>query len=143
MTHETKLAPVYHCAPDSPIAAAVVVPAGCGTVYLSGMAAWKPGDSLDEEFGDTESQTTAILERICAALGKLNLDLSDLVMLRVTLAADPKRGDRIDFTGYTRAYQRYFGTAQQPHKPARATYEGKLVIPNLLVEIEAIAATRN
>jgi 2-iminobutanoate/2-iminopropanoate deaminase len=135
-------APVYNYAPGSQVASSVWVPAGCHTVYLPGMAAWKPGDSLQNDFGDTAAQTAATFERIRGELGNLGLGLSDIVMLRVTLVADPKMGDKVDFAGYTRVYQRYFGTAEQPHKPARATYEGKLVIPNLLVEIEAIAATR-
>jgi len=135
-------APHYNVAPGAPIASSVVVPAGCATAYLSGMGSWSPGEKMPSDFGDTEAQTNAALGNVQAELTKLNLSLANVVMLRVYLVADPARG-KADFEGYSRAYKRFFGTTTQPVRPARATVEvAKLVVPGLLVEIEAIAAAQ-
>jgi 2-iminobutanoate/2-iminopropanoate deaminase len=71
------------------------------------------------------------------------MSLSDVVMFRATLAPDPTRGNKIDMEGYTRAYRQYFGSADQPNKPTRATFQAPvIVVPHLYVEIEVIAAGR-
>lgn len=137
--HEAR--PIYHSGPEADISSTVVVPAACDTIYVRGTAAWNPGEKLRSDYGDTESQAVATIKNMRAELKKLGLDLSNIVMLQSTLAPDPKHGNKIDFDGYQRAYRRYFGTAQQPHKPARATYASQLSIPQLLVEMQAVAAS--
>ena len=48
-----------------------------------------------------------------------------------------------DFAGMMRGYRAFFGTAEQPNKPARSTMQvGGLVDPGWLVEIEVTAAKK-
>lgn len=133
-------APHRQGAPDGIYASSVLVPASCATVYLPGIAAWKYGEKLRDDYGDTETQTIAAIESIKAELMTRGLSLSDVVLFRGTLVADAARGNKVDMAGYTRAYKRYFGSVDQPNKPARATYQGGITVPGLLVEIEVIAA---
>ena len=63
------------------------------------------------------------------------------VMMRVYLAADPRLENRLDFAGINAAYSQHFGTAAQPNKPARSTFQvAALVAAGALVEIEVQAA---
>jgi enamine deaminase RidA (YjgF/YER057c/UK114 family) len=65
--------------------------------------------------------------------------MKDVVKLTVFLAPDPKTG-RLDFAGMQSEYLKYFGTPQQPNKPARSAFQvAALGAPWALVEIEAIA----
>jgi enamine deaminase RidA (YjgF/YER057c/UK114 family) len=133
--------PIRYAAPHNDIySASIVVPHNCDTIYLPGSGAWKLGEPLRADFGDTETQTEATIKNIQAELERRGFSLSDVVLFRGTLAPDPKRGNKIDMEGYTRAYKRYFGTAAQPNMPVRATYQGIITVPGLLVEIEVIAA---
>ena len=129
---------------QSPIAASVRVHAGSDIVYISGTVpdvvnpAAAPGSV--ERFGDTETQTRTVLDKLEAALAQHGMSLADVVMMRVFLVAPPGR-DAMDFGGMMKAYSKRFGTAAQPNKPARSTMEvSGLVDPGWLVEIEATAA---
>ncbi len=93
-------------------------------------------------FGDTAAQTRSILRKIEAQLRQHQLDLGDVVMMRVFLVA-PAGQEAMDFAGMMTAYREFFGTADQPNKPARSTMEvSGLVDPGWLVEIEVTAAGR-
>ena len=47
---------------------------------------------------------------------------------------------KLDFQGMNAAYNKYFGTADQPNKPARSTVQvAALVTPGALMEIEVQA----
>lgn len=127
-----------------PISASAEVPAGSRLVYVSGTVP----DAIDtaapqgsvERFGDTEAQTRSVLSKVEQALKAHGLGLGDVVMMRVFLVAPPGQ-ERMDFAGMMRGYSRYFGTEQQPNKPARSTMEvAGLVDPGWLVEIEVTAA---
>ena len=129
---------------DFPIAASVEVPAGSRIVYISGSVP----DAVDpaapagsvQRFGDTEAQTRSVLRKIEAALKAHGLGLGDVVMMRVFLVAPPGE-QRMDFAGMMRGYSAFFGTPQQPNKPARSTMQvAGLVDPGWLVEIEVTAA---
>ncbi len=137
---------VRNGSPQSPIAASVEVPAGSRLVYVSGTVP----DPVDENapqgsaarFGDTAAQTRSILRKIEAQLRQHQLDLGDVVMMRVFLVAPPGQ-EAMDFAGMMTAYREFFGTADQPNKPARSTMEvAGLVDPGWLVEIEVTAAGR-
>jgi enamine deaminase RidA (YjgF/YER057c/UK114 family) len=66
-----------------------------------------------------------------------------VVMMRVYLVGDPAKEGRMDFDGMMTAYKQYFGTVQQPNKPARITVQvASLVGPGMLVEIEVQAAAK-
>jgi enamine deaminase RidA (YjgF/YER057c/UK114 family) len=128
-----------------PISLAVKVPAGADTYYFSGLVPSPakpdaPKDSI-EAFGDTETQANSVFSKLGDALKAEGLGFGDIVMLHVYLAGDPAKGGKLDFAGLQAAYTKYFATAEQPNKPARAAFQvAALAGPGFLVEIEAIAA---
>jgi enamine deaminase RidA (YjgF/YER057c/UK114 family) len=127
---------------DRPIATGVW--AG-DTLYLSGQLASPvtPADAAKGTaavYGDTEAQTMSTLTKIQAALKTEGLGLGDVVMMHVYLAGDPAKGGKLDFPGMMAAYTRFFGTKEQPNKPARSAMQvAALAAPWALVEIEVIA----
>jgi enamine deaminase RidA (YjgF/YER057c/UK114 family) len=133
-----------YAAPDSPIASAVATPPGYITVYVSGMTAGVSDPSAPRgtvaAYGSTAVQTESALKRIQAALQAQGLDLGDIVQMRVYLVGDPTKGGQMDFAGMMAAYNKRFGTPDQPNRPARTTVQvASLVSPGLLVEIETTA----
>ncbi len=125
----------------SPIATAVW--AG-DTLYVSGQLATPltPADAAKgtpATFGDTKQQTFDILTKIQKILQEQGLDMKDVVKCTVFLAADPKLG-KIDFPGLQASFTQFFGTKEQPNKPARSAFQvANLVAPGYLLEIEVIA----
>lgn len=130
---------------DSPIASVVTVPPGMTTYYVSGMTPavanpTAPKGSI-EAYGDTKTQTLSALGRIKDALAEQKLGFADVVMMHVYLVGDPAKEGKMDFAGMMEGYKQYFGTKDQPNKPARSTVQvSALAAPGLLVEIEVIAA---
>ena len=130
---------------ESPIAKMVTVPPGATTYYLSGMVAPvanpnAPKGSV-EAYGDTKTQTVGALTEIKKALAAQNLTMGDVVAMHVFLAGDPAKAGKMDFAGMMEGYKQFFGTKEQPNKPARSTVQvAALVGPGYLVEIEVIAA---
>lgn len=119
--------------PKSPFASSVMVPAGYDTYYVSGGQG--KGDT-------TEEQTASCLENLKGQLAKLGLTMGDVVQAHVYLGPDPATG-KMDFQGMNKSWFKYFGTADQPNKPARAAFQvGALAGRNALVEIEFIAAKK-
>jgi enamine deaminase RidA (YjgF/YER057c/UK114 family) len=137
---------IRHRTPGSnfPIAAAVEVPAGKTTVYVSGMVPrvtneQAPRNSI-ASFGDTRTQTVSVLQTIEQALQRIDLALKDVVKMQVFLVADPGKENRMDFAGFMEGYTQFFGTAQQPNLPSRSVMAvAGLVNPGWLVEIEVTA----
>lgn len=126
-----------------PIAESVAVPPGYTTIYVSGLVPSVTHPDAEKgtlaAYGDTEEQTESVIRNIQKALQVQGADLKDIVSMRVYLAADPATG-RMDFSGMMKAYTRYFGTADQPNKPARAAFQvAALASPAFLVEIEVVA----
>lgn len=127
-----------------PIAAAVEVPAGRTTVYLSGTVPPVADPAADKTsvaaYGDTRTQTVAVLNLIKAQLEGLGLTMGDVVKMQVFLAGDPARDGKMDFAGFMQGYSQFFGTAEQPNLPVRSTMQvAALVNPGFLVEIEVTA----
>ena len=127
---------------DRPIATGVWVG---DTLYLSGQLASPvtPADAAKGTaaiYGDTEAQTMSTLTKIEASLKSEGLTMGDVVMMHVYMAGDPAKGGKLDFPAMMAAYSRFFGTKEQPNKPARSTMQvAALVAPWALVEIEVIA----
>ncbi len=125
----------------SPIAAGVW--AG-DTFYLSGQLASPvtPADAAKGTaavYGDTKTQSASVFAKIQAALKEQGLDMKDVVKMTVFLGPDPATG-KLDFAGMQSEYLKYFGTAEQPNKPARSAFQvAALAAPWALVEIEVIA----
>jgi enamine deaminase RidA (YjgF/YER057c/UK114 family) len=134
--------------PDIPIAGAVVVPAGYDTIYVSGHIAKVANPNAAkgsvEMYGDTKTQTVSVLQQIQDVLSARQLSMSDVVMVHVFLAGDPANGGKMDFAAMNSGFVQFFGSKQQPTKPARSTVQVvALAAPGALVEIEAIAVQKH
>lgn len=118
---------------DLPISAAVW--AG-DTLYVSG---WLDPDRKTHT--DTKSQTVSLIKDLQKLLESQKLSLGDVVMMRVYLGGDPAKGGKMDFAGMMAGYTQFFGTKDQPSKPARTTVQ--VVLPaaasGALIEIDLIA----
>lgn len=129
---------------NSPFAGSVIVPPGYTTYYISGSGPTvanpnAPKDSI-ESFGDTATQTRTTLEGLKAKMDKLGVTFGDVVQARVYLAADPMNGGKMNAAAMNDTWKKFFGTAAQPNKPARATIQAaNLVKQGALVEIEFVA----
>jgi enamine deaminase RidA (YjgF/YER057c/UK114 family) len=106
------------------------------TLYVSG---WLDPDLKTHT--DTESQTAGILKDIRAFLKTQHLTMGDVAMVRVYLAADPAKGGQMDIEGFRAGFRPFFGTKDQPNKPACTTVQ--VVLPagrhGALVEIDVVA----
>ena len=109
------------------------------TLYVSG--------SLDPDLKNhtsTESQTVGVIKFLQQLLESQKLTLSDVVMMHVYLAADPAKDGKMDFAGMMAGYTQFFGTKDQPNKPARTTVQ--VVLPagvrGALIEIDLVAVRR-
>jgi enamine deaminase RidA (YjgF/YER057c/UK114 family) len=135
---------VKHIQPGTgAIAAAVWVGT---TLYVSGQTASPvtPADPVKGTaavYGDTKIQSKNVFSKIEARLKEEGLTMGDVVMMHVFLVGDPAMDNKLDFAGMNAAYGEYFGTKDQPNKPARSTVQvAALASPTALVEIEVIAA---
>ena len=115
-------------------------------LYLSGQLP-TPVTPADREkgtpavYGNTQAQSESTFAKIEGLLKDQGLTMGNVVMMRVYMAADPAMGNKLDFAGMNAAYAKYFGTAAQPNKPARSTFQvAALVAAGALVEIEVQAA---
>ena len=130
-----------------PISAAVTVSSGVDTVYVSGALPSPINKDAPKGtapvYGDMETQTVSALTSIKGTLARLGLGMGDIVKMTVFMAADPANGNKLNFTGLMAGYSQFFGSKEQPNKPARSAVEvAALVAPGALVEIEVIAARR-
>src|SRR5688572_3030515 len=134
---------VYRGNPSSAISSSVTIPAGKKYFYSSGTL----GPIIDstavagsrEKYGDTKTQAIGILEKFKADLAKEGLGLNNIIFMRVYVAPDTKTG-KMDFQGWFDAYALYFGTKDNPTKPARSTIGiAQLVNPDRFIEIEIVA----
>ncbi|HWW23001.1 MAG TPA: Rid family hydrolase [Edaphobacter sp.] len=117
------------------------------TVYLSGTMAPvdyqgdKAKGTLAGYKGDTKAQAIGAIKSIEATLKEQGLGLGDIVQMQAFLAGDPAKGGMMDIDGWNEAYRQFFGTAEQPNRPVRATVQvAHLVLPTGLIEIMVIAA---
>lgn len=115
-------------------------------LYLSGQlpTPTTPADAAKATpavYGNTQAQSENTFLKIQNLLKEQGLGMGDIVMMRVYLAADPALGNKLDFAGMNTAYSKFFGTPEQPNKPARSTVQvAALVAAGALVEIEVQAA---
>ena len=73
---------------------------------------------------------------------ELGVGFGDVIKMTVFLVGDPAMDGRMDFGGFMKAYTKYFGTEEQPNKPARSAFQiaGLAGGPNMLIEIEVVIA---
>ena len=115
------------------------------TYYLSGQLA-DPVTPADKAKGtaavyatDTKTQAASVFAKIQKALQAQGLDMKDVVKMTVFLGPDPTTG-KLDFAGMQSQYMQYFGTKEQPNKPARSAFQvAALAAPWALLEVEVIA----
>jgi enamine deaminase RidA (YjgF/YER057c/UK114 family) len=130
---------------DFPIAAAVEVPAGKATIYLSGKvpAVTNPAAPKDsvEAFGDMKTQTISVLTQIQKQLEGMGLGMKDVVKMQAFLVGGPETGGKMDFKGFMEGYTQFFGKdAKQMNLPARSAFQiAALGNPGMRIEIEVIA----
>jgi enamine deaminase RidA (YjgF/YER057c/UK114 family) len=128
-----------------PISAAVTVPAGFDTVYVSGALPSAINKDAPKgtppAYGDMQTQTVSVLTSIKGTLAKLGLGMGDVVKMTVFLVADPANDNKLNFPALMAGYSQFFGTKEQPNKPARSAVQvAALVVPGALLEVEVIAA---
>jgi enamine deaminase RidA (YjgF/YER057c/UK114 family) len=114
------------------------------TFYLSGQlpSPVTPADAAKgtpADYGDTKAQAASVFAKIQGLLKAQGLDMKDVVKMTVFLSADPKTG-KLEFAQMNSEYVKYFGTKEQPNKPARSAVQvAALVAPWAALEIEVIA----
>jgi enamine deaminase RidA (YjgF/YER057c/UK114 family) len=128
-----------------PISQTVTVAASANLVFVSGalpdVADPQAPQGTPAAYGNTEVQTVSVLRKLQKTLQAQGLDLGDIVQLRVFLVGVPELEGKLDFAGLQAGYTPFFGTAEQPNKPARTAVQvAGLPLPGALVEIDAIAA---
>lgn len=137
---------VRYSIPDStfPISAAVEVPAGKATIYVSGnvppvVDIKAPKDSA-AAYGDTKTQTIGVLTAIEKQLKSMHLGMGNVVKMQAFLVGDESHGGHMDFAGFMAGYTQFFGTREQPNLPARSAFQvAALGNPGFRVEIEVTA----
>jgi enamine deaminase RidA (YjgF/YER057c/UK114 family) len=135
---------VKHIQPSTPGGIATAVWAG-DVLYVSGQlpSAQTPADAASGKpavWGNTQAQAENAFGKIETILKEQGLTMADVVMMRVYMVADPAT-NKLDFAGMNAAYNKLFGTAAQPNKPARTTVQvAALVNTGPLLEIEVQAA---
>ena len=129
-----------------PISRAVEVTADTTLIYHSGTVPRPANPDAErasrEYFGDTETQAMSVFGRMEDSFNELGVGFGDVIKMTVFLVGDPEMGGRMDFGGFMKAYTKYFGTEEQPNKPARSAVQiaGLAGGPNMLVEIEVVIA---
>jgi len=124
----------------------LTLPNGTSTAVWVGNTLYVSG-SLDpdiKDHHDTESQTVGVIKFLQQLLESQKLTLGDVAMMHVYLGADPAKGNNMDFAGMMAGFTQFFGTKDQPNKPARTTVQ--VVLPagarGGLVEIDLVAVRR-
>ncbi len=130
---------------DFPIAQAVEVTAGSTLVFHSGTVPSPANPDAEpgsrEFWGDTETQTLSVLNKLESSLTAKGLSFSDVVKMQVFLVGVPELDGAMDFSGMMRAYTKFFGTESQPNLPARSAFQiAGLAAKGMLVEIEIVLA---
>jgi len=130
---------------DFPISQTVTVPASASLIFVSGTLpdlhdASAPAGT-PAAYGNTEVQTVSVFNKLRKILQQQDLDLGDIVQLRVFLVGAEETGGKLDFAGLQAGYTQFFGTPDQPNKPARTALQVvALPLPGALIEVEAVAA---
>lgn len=122
-----------------PIGEPIVLPSGAiapfspaykanDMLFLSGQVAFEEDGSLSS--GEIGHQTRLCLESIENILSLEGLDRTNIVKLTIWITKTEEFGEM------NKAYSKFFGD----HRPARSCVRSDLVVPNVRIEIEAVAA---
>ncbi|MFT5502180.1 MAG: enamine deaminase RidA (YjgF/YER057c/UK114 family) [Woeseiaceae bacterium] len=138
-----------HALPNNstfPISRAVEVTADTALIYHSGTVPGPANPDAErgsrEYYGDTEAQAMSVFGRMQDSFDKLGVGFRDVIKMQVFLVGDPAMDGKMDFGGFMKAYTKFFGTEEQPNKPARSAFQiaGLAGGPNMLIEIEVVIA---
>ena len=136
-------AQVKHLQPSTPGGIANAVWVG-DTLYVSGQLP-SPNKAADRAagtpavWGTATEQADSSFKKVQDLLKEQGLGMGDVVMMRVYMVAGSD--GKLDFAGMNAAYNKYFGTTEQPNKPARTTVQvAALVTQDALLEVEVQAA---
>ena len=109
-----------------PLSSAVTVG---NLVYLSGHVGFRKDRTFAK--GDFREQARQTLENIKTVLEDCGSSIERVVKVNIVIT------DRANFATFNEVYREYF---KEGNYPARATHVAGLVNPELLVEVECIAA---
>jgi enamine deaminase RidA (YjgF/YER057c/UK114 family) len=129
--------------PESSILKGVFVPEGKDIFFTSGLVSKvlnpdAPAGDMSK-YGNAYEQSSGTLQRIKETLEAEGYSMEDVFFLRVYLV--PDESGKIDWDAWFKAYAEYFNNNENPNKVARSTIGVyKLARPELLVEVEAVAA---
>ncbi|WP_158966799.1 RidA family protein [Paraglaciecola sp. L3A3] len=138
-----------HALPNNstfPISRAVEVTPDTTLIFHSGMVPGPVDPKAErgsrEYYGDTETQALNVFKRFEGSMKELGVDFGDVIKMQVFMVGDPTMDGKMDFAGFMKAYVKYFGTKEQPNKPARSAFQiaGLAGGPNMLIEIEMVIA---
>ncbi|MFT6896640.1 MAG: enamine deaminase RidA (YjgF/YER057c/UK114 family) [Paraglaciecola sp.] len=138
-----------HALPNNnpfPISRAVEVTPDTTLIFHSGMTPGPVNAEAErgsrEYYGDTQTQALSIFKRFEGSFKELGVDFADVIKMQVFIVGDPSMEGKMDFAGFMKAYTQYFGTKEQPNKPARSAFQiaGLAGGPNMLIEIEMVIA---
>jgi 2-iminobutanoate/2-iminopropanoate deaminase len=100
-----------------------------GFAYLAGQVGLDKDNNVVAP-GDVREQTRVSIDRIKTILAEFDAELTDIVSATVFIT------DLEDFAAFNEAWAKEFGD----HRPARACVVAGLLLPGLVVEIQAVAA---
>jgi len=117
-------------APAGPYSHTAVVPPGAALVFVAGQVGMRADGSIPAAFAE---QADLAFENLRRCLAAHHLDVDAVVKLSVFLLP------RQDFAELRAARERHFGS----HRPTSTTvYVAGLAVPELLLEVEAVAVKR-
>lgn len=91
---------------------------------------------VENRYGNTYEQSYSVLSQLSYDLAEVGLTLRDVVNVRAYIVADPEP----DFDSWNKAFSEFFGTVNNPSKPARTTLGiSRLFLPDYRVEVEFTA----
>ena len=129
-----------------PIARAVEVTPDTTLIFHSGLTPGPVNPDAErgsrEYYGDTEAQALSVFKRMEESFKELGVGFGDVIKMQVFMVGDPTMDGKMDFSGFMKAYTKYFGTKEQPNKPSRSAFQiaGLAGGPNMLIEIEVVIA---
>ena len=136
-----------HALPNNstfPISRAVEITPDTTLIYHSGQLPSPANPDAErgtrEYRGDTEAQTMSVLKKFENSFKSLGVDFGDAIKLTVFLVGDPELDGRMDFSGFMKSYSKFFGTEEQPNKPARSAVQINALAGGWFVEIEMVLA---
>ena len=92
--------------------------------------------SVENRYGDTYQQSYSVLSQLSADLAEVGLTMRDVVNVRAYIVADPTP----DFDAWNKAFSEFFGTVNNPNKPARTSLGiARLFHSDYRVEVEFTA----